>query len=133
MRERLDAALAILAAAAEIHPDGVEWEPQERVLALGQESGPDRLRWMVLDDRGPPRSIIRATWSTRTTWRRGWPARTRRAAARLVGSAGRGLAGLPARPPARGRRGIRVPGRAAEPRRQPPAAVAASALHPSWS
>jgi signal transduction histidine kinase len=52
VRERLDAALAILAAAAEIHPEGVEWEPRERALELGQESGADRLRWMVLDDRG---------------------------------------------------------------------------------
>ena len=50
--DRLTAALAILAAAAEIHPDGVEWEPQERVLPLGQESGPERLRWLVFDDRG---------------------------------------------------------------------------------
>lgn len=54
VRERLDAALAILAAAAEIHPDGVEWEPLERSIALGQEPGPDRLRWVVLDDRGHP-------------------------------------------------------------------------------
>jgi signal transduction histidine kinase len=52
--ERLDATLAILAAAAEIHPDDVEWEPQERVVLPGQESGPDRLRWMVLDERGCP-------------------------------------------------------------------------------
>jgi two-component system OmpR family sensor kinase len=52
IRERLEAALAVLAAAAEIHPDGVEWEPQERVLPLGQEIGPDRLRWLVFDDRG---------------------------------------------------------------------------------
>ncbi|MGP0068869.1 MAG: ATP-binding protein [Isosphaeraceae bacterium] len=50
--ERLASALAILSAAAEIHPDGVEWEPQERVLPLGQESGAERLRWMVFDDRG---------------------------------------------------------------------------------
>jgi two-component system OmpR family sensor kinase len=50
--DRLTSALAILAAAAEIHPDGVEWEPQERVLPLGQESGPERLRWMVYDDQG---------------------------------------------------------------------------------
>jgi signal transduction histidine kinase len=50
--DRLDAALAVLAAAAEIHVEGVEWEPQERELPLGQESGPDRLRWMVHDDRG---------------------------------------------------------------------------------
>jgi signal transduction histidine kinase len=50
--DRLSSALAVLAAAAEIHPDGVEWEPQERVLPLGQESGAERLRWMVFDDRG---------------------------------------------------------------------------------
>jgi hypothetical protein len=42
--DRLGAALAVLAAAAEIHTDGVEWEPQERILPLGQESGPERLR-----------------------------------------------------------------------------------------
>ncbi len=52
LRDRLNAALAILAAAAEIHPDGVEWEPQERVLPLGQDSEPERLRWMVFDDQG---------------------------------------------------------------------------------
>ena len=52
VNDRLAAALAVLAAAAEVHPDGVEWEPRERVLTLGQESGADRLRWMVFDDRG---------------------------------------------------------------------------------
>jgi signal transduction histidine kinase len=52
VRDRLDAALAVLAAAAEIHADGVEWEPQERVLPLGQETGADRLRWMVFDEKG---------------------------------------------------------------------------------
>ncbi len=52
LSERLDAGLDVLAAAAEIQPDGVEWEPQERILPLGQESGPDRLRWMVVDSRG---------------------------------------------------------------------------------
>jgi signal transduction histidine kinase len=50
--DRLSSALAVLAAAAEIHPDGVEWEPQERVLPLGQETGAERLRWLVFDDRG---------------------------------------------------------------------------------
>jgi signal transduction histidine kinase len=52
VNERLSASLAVLAAAAETHPDGVEWEPQERVLPLGQESGTERLRWMVFDDQG---------------------------------------------------------------------------------
>lgn len=52
VHERLDAALAILAAAAEVHPGGVEWEPGERALWLGRESGADRLRWLVLNDQG---------------------------------------------------------------------------------
>lgn len=52
VHERLDAALAILAAAAEVHAGGVEWEPSERALWLGRESGADRLRWLVLNDRG---------------------------------------------------------------------------------
>ena len=50
--DRLDASLAVLAAAAELHPAGVEWEPQERALALGEDAGPERLRWIVFDDRG---------------------------------------------------------------------------------
>jgi signal transduction histidine kinase len=50
--DRLRSALAILAAAAEVHPGGVEWEPQERVLPLGQDSDPERLRWMVFDGGG---------------------------------------------------------------------------------
>jgi len=49
---RLAAALAVLAAAAEIDPDGIEWEPGERVLNIGQEPGAARLRWSVRDDRG---------------------------------------------------------------------------------
>lgn len=52
VRDRVTAALAILAAAAEIHSESVEWEPHERTIELGQESGANRLRWMVLDDRG---------------------------------------------------------------------------------
>ncbi|MHB1555997.1 MAG: ATP-binding protein [Isosphaeraceae bacterium] len=52
VHERLDAALAILAAAAEVHAGGIEWEPGQRSLRLGQESGADRLRWLVLNDRG---------------------------------------------------------------------------------
>ena len=50
--DRLKSALAVLAAATEIHPEGVEWEPSERELTLGQSDGPDRLRWIVLDGRG---------------------------------------------------------------------------------
>jgi signal transduction histidine kinase len=50
--ERLDAALATLAAAAEVGPGGVEWEPDERELGLGRDSGADQIRWFVQDDSG---------------------------------------------------------------------------------
>ncbi len=95
--DRLAAALAILAAAAEIHAHGVEWEPQERILPLGQDSGVDRLRWIVFDNRGRcvdhsrnwADSDLTATWipdhkttlkSTRLVDRRGrnWRASQRR-------------------------------------------------------
>jgi signal transduction histidine kinase len=52
VRDRSSAALAVLEAAAEIHPDGVEWEPRERLLSVGQEGGANRLRWMVFDAQG---------------------------------------------------------------------------------
>ena len=52
VEDRLNAALAVLAAAAEIKPGSVEWEPHERELPLGRDAGADRLRWMVFDDRG---------------------------------------------------------------------------------
>jgi signal transduction histidine kinase len=50
--DRISAALSVLAAAAEIHPNGVEWEPQERILPLGQEAGAERIRWMVFEEGG---------------------------------------------------------------------------------
>lgn len=50
--DRLASALAVLSAAAEVHPDGVEWEASERELTLGQTHGPDRLRWIVFDGDG---------------------------------------------------------------------------------
>ncbi|WP_406697879.1 ATP-binding protein [Singulisphaera sp. Ch08] len=50
--ERLDAALTTLAAAAEVGPEGVEWEPDERVLGVGLEAGADQLRWVVRDAGG---------------------------------------------------------------------------------
>ncbi len=52
VRDRVNAALAILAAAAEIHSESVEWEPHARTIDLGREPGANRLRWMVLDDQG---------------------------------------------------------------------------------
>jgi signal transduction histidine kinase len=50
--ERLSAALDTLAAAAEVEPEGVEWEPHEHHLTLGQGDGADAVGWVVQDDRG---------------------------------------------------------------------------------
>jgi heavy metal sensor kinase len=52
--ERLESALNTLTAAAEIRPDGVEWEPHERQLSLGREETANALAWMVRDDQGYP-------------------------------------------------------------------------------
>lgn len=48
--DRLAAAAAVLAAAAEVHPDGVEWEPAERRLAPGP--GGDGVVWLVTGPGG---------------------------------------------------------------------------------
>ncbi len=50
--ERLEAALNTLAAAAEIGPEGVEWEPQERSLSFGRRTIEGQFSWRVGDDRG---------------------------------------------------------------------------------
>jgi heavy metal sensor kinase len=50
--ERLEAALDTLAAAAEVHPDGVEWETSERALRVGPRSLGDQLAWAVTDGAG---------------------------------------------------------------------------------
>jgi heavy metal sensor kinase len=52
--ERLTAALATLAAAAEAEPDGLDWEPNEHRLALGQDAAADQVRWLVRDGDGRP-------------------------------------------------------------------------------
>ncbi len=49
--ERLEAVLNTLAAAAEIHDDGVEWEPVERKLSFGRRMVEGQLVWAVLDDQ----------------------------------------------------------------------------------
>ena len=51
LSDRVGAALAVLAAAAEIHPDGVEWEPQERRSPPGPGV---RARTAALDGLRPP-------------------------------------------------------------------------------
>jgi heavy metal sensor kinase len=50
--ERLDAALNTLVAAAEVGPNGIEWEPGERSVILGPAALGDRLVWLVSDERG---------------------------------------------------------------------------------
>jgi two-component system OmpR family sensor kinase len=50
--ERLDSALHTLAAAADVGPEGVEWEPGSRSLSLGQDASADEVRWLVRDVRG---------------------------------------------------------------------------------
>ncbi|HEV3162450.1 MAG TPA: ATP-binding protein [Isosphaeraceae bacterium] len=50
--ERLEAALFTLAAAAEVGPDGVEWEPQERSLSFGRRTIEGQFYWLVCDRRG---------------------------------------------------------------------------------
>jgi signal transduction histidine kinase len=50
--ERIDAALLTLTAAVEIQPEGLEWEPNARMLDLGRDADPAAVRWTVRDDRG---------------------------------------------------------------------------------
>src|SRR5262249_37178589 len=50
--ERLEAALTTLAAAADVEADGVEWDPHERGLRLGEDAAADQVRWTVHDGRG---------------------------------------------------------------------------------
>jgi signal transduction histidine kinase len=93
--ERLDAALATLAAAAEVGPGGVEWEPDERELGLGRDPGADQVRWVVRDDRGrvldrsanlnprrlPPETPVPPVGRTQGRDGRPWRAKDRRVAA----------------------------------------------------
>ncbi len=50
--ERLAAALDTLDAAVEREPDGLDWEPNEHHLTLGQDGAADQVRWVVRDGRG---------------------------------------------------------------------------------
>jgi heavy metal sensor kinase len=47
--ERLAANLRTLTAAVEDESDGLDWEPNAHVLALGQDDGPEEVRWVVRD------------------------------------------------------------------------------------
>lgn len=50
--ERLESALNTLTAAAEIEPDGVTWEPEERRLTFGRRTVEGQLSWRISDGRG---------------------------------------------------------------------------------
>jgi two-component system, OmpR family, sensor kinase len=52
LEERLAAALDTLTAAVELEADGIDWEPHERRLTLGEDAGPDQVRWLVRDGNG---------------------------------------------------------------------------------
>lgn len=49
---RLDTAMQTLVASIEVHPSDVEWEPLERHISMGDDPGPDQLRWAVHDLNG---------------------------------------------------------------------------------
>jgi signal transduction histidine kinase len=48
----LEAAINMLVAAAEVTPEGVEWEPRERSLSFGRRALEGQLIWQVRDDQG---------------------------------------------------------------------------------
>jgi heavy metal sensor kinase len=50
--ERLAAALDTLTAATELEKDGLDWDPEEHPVALGQGSWADEVRWTVHDEQG---------------------------------------------------------------------------------
>jgi two-component system, OmpR family, sensor kinase len=50
--ERLQSALDTLEASVDIEPGGLEWEPADRQMTLGVETGPGAVCWVVRDDRG---------------------------------------------------------------------------------
>jgi len=52
IENRLEAALDVLSATAEIKPDGVEWEADERPVTLAAPPGEESVAWQVCDDRG---------------------------------------------------------------------------------
>jgi heavy metal sensor kinase len=49
---RVRAALDILLATAEMEPDGLDWEPPQRLQRLGEGAPPDAVCWAVTDGKG---------------------------------------------------------------------------------
>ena len=99
-------------------------------IPLGQESGAERLRWMVFDDRGPPRRSLAQPGrrgASRTSWRA--PVRSGRRAGWWIGRAGPG--GSPgASSGPRSSPAVRLASRGAI-AGEPPAPDPAGAIHPS--
>jgi heavy metal sensor kinase len=52
VEERLATALDQLTAAVETEPDGLDWEPNEHHLTVGQDGSADQARWVVRDGTG---------------------------------------------------------------------------------
>jgi two-component system OmpR family sensor kinase len=50
--QRLELAMQTIIAAVEVHADDVEWEPLERHITLGEDSGEDQVRWLIHDEKG---------------------------------------------------------------------------------
>jgi signal transduction histidine kinase len=50
--ERLEAAINTLTAAAEVEPNGVTWEPEERRLMFGRRTVEGQLSWRISNERG---------------------------------------------------------------------------------
>jgi signal transduction histidine kinase len=74
---RLQSALETLAAAVDIEPSGLEWEPADRRIALGVDSGINALRWSIRDGRGVlvDRSANAGSGDFPVTWSpASWPA-----------------------------------------------------------
>jgi heavy metal sensor kinase len=53
VEDRLASALDTLSAATETDAEGLEWDPREHHLTLGQDTGSDEVRWVVHDAAGP--------------------------------------------------------------------------------
>ncbi|WP_435009110.1 sensor histidine kinase [Tundrisphaera lichenicola] len=50
--ERLEKALDTLEAAVDVETDGLEWEPEDRRLTLGMDTGVEDVRWIIQDRLG---------------------------------------------------------------------------------
>jgi heavy metal sensor kinase len=50
--ERLEAAAHTLVAAAEVEPEGVDWEPTQRTLTLGPGAAGEQVCWLVRNENG---------------------------------------------------------------------------------